>query len=100
MQLLAVLNIFIAKTQLNSIFTNDLKRNFFFRKMFIVTDLVSLANGQNGKVVNIGQYFADFIFARVTRLTTNYHENWTTQKFPILRYCTFCSYMNGIFLEC
>ena len=43
MQLSAVLNIFIVKTLLNSIFTNDLKRKyFFFRKMFIVTDLVSL----------------------------------------------------------
>ena len=44
MQLSAVLNIFIVKTKLNSIFTNDLKRKyFFFRKMFIVTDLVSLS---------------------------------------------------------
>ena len=42
MQLSAVLNIFIVKTELNSIFTNDLKRKFFFRKMFTVTDLVSL----------------------------------------------------------
>ena len=32
MQLSAVLNIFIVKTYLNSIFTNDLKRNFFFSK--------------------------------------------------------------------
>ena len=42
MQLSAVLNIFIVKTELNSIFTNDLKRKYFFLKMFIVTDLVSL----------------------------------------------------------
>ena len=42
MQLSAVLNIFIAKTLLNSIFTNDLKRIFFSKKMLIVTDLVSL----------------------------------------------------------
>ena len=41
MQFLAVLNMFIMKTYLNSIFKNDLKKNFF-RKMFIVTDLVSL----------------------------------------------------------
>ena len=41
MQLSAVRNIFIVKTQLSSIFTNDLNR-FFFSKMFIVTDLVSL----------------------------------------------------------
>ena len=33
---------FIVKTSLNSIFTNDLKRKDFFRKIFIVTDLVSL----------------------------------------------------------
>ena len=43
MQLSAVLNIFIVKTSLNSIFTNDLKITFFFGKMFIVTDLVSLS---------------------------------------------------------
>ena len=42
MQLSAVRNIFIVKTKHNSIFTNDFKRFFFFRKMFIVTDLVSL----------------------------------------------------------
>ena len=42
MQFSAVLNMFIVKTYLNSIFTNDLKRKYFFRKMFIVTDLVSL----------------------------------------------------------
>ena len=41
MQLSAVLNIFIVETELNSIFTNDLKRIYFFRKIFIVTDLVS-----------------------------------------------------------
>ena len=42
MQFSAVLNIFIVKTELNSIFTNDLKRKYSFRKVFIVTDLVSL----------------------------------------------------------
>ena len=42
MQFSAVLNIFIVKTELNSIFTNDLKREYFFRKVFKVTDLVSL----------------------------------------------------------
>ena len=43
MQFSAVLNIFIVKTLLNSICTNDSKRKyFFFRKMFIVTDQVSL----------------------------------------------------------
>ena len=42
MQLSAVLNIFIVKTKLNSIFANDLKRKCLFRKMFIVTALVSL----------------------------------------------------------
>ena len=44
MQLSTVLNIFIVKTQLYSVFTNDLKRKYFFRKMFIVTDLVSLCS--------------------------------------------------------
>ena len=28
--------------ELNSTFTNDLKRKYFFRKMFIVADLASL----------------------------------------------------------
>ena len=42
MQFLAVLNIFIVKTYLNSIFTNDLKRKDCFRKMFKVKDLASL----------------------------------------------------------
>ena len=32
MQFSAVLNIFIVKTLLNSIFTNDLKRKYFFSK--------------------------------------------------------------------
>ena len=40
----AVLNIIIVITKLNSTFTNDIKRkDFFFRKMFIVTYLVSLS---------------------------------------------------------
>ena len=44
MQFSVVLNIFIVKTKLNSIFKNDLKRKYFFRKKnFIVTDLVSLS---------------------------------------------------------
>ena len=43
MQFSAIVNRFIVKTYLNSVFTNDLKRNdIFFRKMFIVADLVSL----------------------------------------------------------
>ena len=43
MQFSAELYIFIVKTYLNFIFTKDLKRKYFlFRKMFIVTDLVSL----------------------------------------------------------
>ena len=42
MQFSAVENRFIVKTYLNSTLSNDLKRNFFFRKMFIVTDLVTL----------------------------------------------------------
>ena len=42
MQFSAVLNTFIVKTQLNSTLTNDLKRIFFFRKMFIVTEYAAL----------------------------------------------------------
>ena len=43
MQFSAVLNIFIVKTYLNSTFTNDLKRKyFFFRKIFIVTEYAAL----------------------------------------------------------
>ena len=42
MQFSDVLNIFIVKTLLNIIFTNDLKRKYLFRQMFIVTDLASL----------------------------------------------------------
>ena len=42
MQFSAVLNMFIVKTYLNSIFTNDLKRIFFFRKMFKVTEYAAL----------------------------------------------------------
>ena len=43
MQFSAIVNRFIVKTLLNSAFTNDLKRkDFFFGKMFIVADLVSL----------------------------------------------------------
>ena len=43
MQVLAVLNIFIVKTLLNSVFTNDFKRRKKCPKMLIVTDLVSLS---------------------------------------------------------
>ena len=42
MQFSAIVNRFILKAQLNSAFTNDLKRKDFFEKMFIVADLVSL----------------------------------------------------------
>ena len=42
MQFSAVENRFIVKLKLNSAFTNDLKRKYFFRKKFIVTDLVTL----------------------------------------------------------
>ena len=42
MQFSAVLNIFIVKTKLNSTFTNDLKINKNFRKMFIVTEYAAL----------------------------------------------------------
>ena len=48
MQFSAKVNRFIVKTELNSAFTNDLKRKFFFRKMLIVADLVSL-NERNNK---------------------------------------------------
>ena len=45
MQFSAIVNRFIVKTYLNSAFTNDLKRKyFFFRKMYIVADLVSVFN--------------------------------------------------------
>ena len=43
MQFSAIVHRFIVKKQLNSTFTNDLKRKDFFRKMFIVADLVSLS---------------------------------------------------------
>ena len=42
MQFSAIVNRFIVKTKLNVAFTNGLKRKDFFRKMFIVADLVSL----------------------------------------------------------
>ena len=42
MQFSAVLNMFIVKTYLNSIFTNDLKRKDFFRKIFKVTEYAAL----------------------------------------------------------
>ena len=43
MQFSAVLNIFIVKTKLNSTFTNDLKRKYFFSKMSIVTEYAALS---------------------------------------------------------
>ena len=42
MQFSAVENRFIVKLKLNSAFTNDLKRKYYFRKMFIVTDYAAL----------------------------------------------------------
>ena len=39
----------------------------------------------NEQLVKLGKYFADFNF-RGSRLTAKYRENWTTRKFPILRY--------------
>ena len=39
----------------------------------------------NKQLVKLGKYFADFNF-RGSRLTAKYCENWTTRKFPILRY--------------
>ena len=42
MQFSAVEIRFIVTTYLNSTFTNDLKRIFFFRKNFIVTDYAAL----------------------------------------------------------
>ena len=42
MQFSAVLNMFIVKTYLNSIFTNGLKRKKIFRKMFKVTEYAAL----------------------------------------------------------
>ena len=43
MQFSDILNIFIVKTLLNSTFANDLKRKYFFRKMFIVTEYAALS---------------------------------------------------------
>ena len=37
------------------------------------------------QLVKLGKYFANFNF-RGSRLTAKYRENWTTLKFPILRY--------------
>ena len=42
MQFSAVEIRFIVTSYLNSTFTNDLKRKYFFRKMFIVTDYAAL----------------------------------------------------------
>ena len=42
MQFSAVLNMFIVKTYLNSIFTHDLKEKKIFRKMFKVTEYAAL----------------------------------------------------------
>ena len=46
----AVVNRFIVKTSLNSAFTNDLNRKDFFRKIFIVADLVTLKS-TNAKLI-------------------------------------------------
>ena len=43
MQFSAVEIRFIVTTLLNSTFTNDLKRKYFFRKMFIVTEYAALS---------------------------------------------------------
>ena len=42
MQFSAIVNRFIVKTYFNSAFTNDLKENKIFRKMFKVTDYAAL----------------------------------------------------------
>ena len=42
MQFSAVLNMFIVKTYLNSVFTNDLKMKENFSKMFKVTEYAAL----------------------------------------------------------
>ena len=39
----------------------------------------------NKQLVKLGKYFADFNF-HGSQLTAKYRENWTTRKFPILRY--------------
>ena len=60
MQFSAIVNRFIVKTELNSIFTNDfLKKDFIFRKMFIVADLVSLNNAVD--FINFVKHFQTFI---------------------------------------
>ena len=48
------------KTYLNSIFTNDLKRKAFFRKMLIVTDLFFLnkANYSDTEAPFLDLYFS------------------------------------------
>ena len=40
MQFSAVLNIFIVKTKLNSIFTNDLKKKYFFSRLVSLTRML------------------------------------------------------------
>ena len=54
MQFSAIVNRFIVKIYLNSAFTNDLKRKEFFRKMFIVADLVSLKHNEAAIELQIG----------------------------------------------
>ena len=39
----------------------------------------------NKQLIKLGKFFADFNF-RGSWLTAKYRENWTTWKFPILRY--------------
>ena len=59
MQFSAIVNRFIVKTQLNSAFTNDLKRKFFFfRKMLKVTDYAALKVQLQTKQSPIYSYFS------------------------------------------
>ena len=51
MQFSAVEIRFIVTTYLYSTFANDLKRNFFFRKMFIVTEYAALKIGKIGNLL-------------------------------------------------
>ena len=44
MQFSAIVNRFIVKTYFNSALTNDLKRKYFFRKMFKVTNYAALSS--------------------------------------------------------
>ena len=59
MQFLAVEIRFIVTTLLYSTFTNDLKRKYFFRKMFIVTEYAAL-NKAIG-IINLAKHIQNFI---------------------------------------